>query len=1386
MDSARVYKRQNLQFIQLKASGAERTLLTTPEKRLQRKDDQAAGRENREFFRERKLDVSNSPLNLEELRAFLVDRGPMPVCTIVVNVTDTLAGEPLHPPGVNQEKGSVKVQRMFGGMRQDEFVRSCLLDYYTPEELAEADTHVYTYGTAQGFVLRLQQQMARPTKSVLTYGPFKRNRKQVVATLREHLPFSKQKYQASGWPKWSSSIEELFMHMKTSSISSAGPPFWKEKPVVMETILYEVLPLIVNTIANKELETLRKAQPELFLVEIKNKLDRYERSKLDKKNRPYGGMGFHFQSLFSMLSQPFTEGLMTFDEGRGSNAYGFSYCHGGGSRLWERVRKLRPGQYFFYAYGDDVDFWWCEKDPQNPKSKRLFRASPDFKQMDGSVDSETVKCTLQYLLEEMAQANNTPLDDPVFEFWKAVCELWVEFALNPRFIVDGTTTFQKKQAEGLITGVVGTTLFDTAKSVLAYSEFVDRVKDGSVKDLHNAAVVTRYFLDELGLEIKAGTWDPQLIPLDPPLDQPLPNKFLGVQIMPIQAPNGVEFVPYLSEKEWLTHLLTPRDNPRPQNKVSDTAQARVRFDRMRGLLVTGAIFHPNIARVIGSIINTIPAVAVLMEVQAAGGTGEAPEMVGPLGMEDFRYPNSHQVPTLDFVKNIYFSEENQIRNASMKSLFPSIEPQILALRDGLARMLPRVVRINPKELTEKTFSQIVASQPEQQRREVPEMLPEAKYSEAVPRGVPPARVVKAKEGQLTLDRVLDASVERQISKDPERRMPTATEEIWGRLLGNPFYELQGQEIFDQDPSAVGGFVSCAPLWHMALQLGRTEKETALLAKQAGLFVIGGTPALNTLWVSTVPWKGAAQAVKESKPKIEAQEEYNKEHFKNVITTTSSKQRVQNFVLMAGTKDINPPFIPEFGTVEKVAQLQLISYTPYDGSNPQTQWNWLVNNMGTNGYRMNFETAGYQYVRQGKEKVPPNEVVGVFWYTHIHDSGFLEKKLMAVARAPTVREIKALVARAYLQDSKTLGEHSIPQQKELIEKTSAVLEKPILRKVPDLDDEIRQFVAPEWDPKMVNTLYTQIAETRLLQYPHMTEKEAEESALQEIWRINKDPGAVATLNAPEPIIEPPESFKDPCLEAAFRLERDRVAEGAVPKNSTPELPARYAWLKALDPEEYAKMAPPARRTFLKHLMEDPAYVIGDYRYLPGEFMPSEWRYIRQIEAMKKGRNPPRVAEGHPLRVVPPQVLRARTPRIDWAQEEEDERVRKELVGALIIQQQTAVEVIDTPDGPTFRPGPGYIHLVDSGLKFEGRNLIFHERGVPLTMTLDQKEKTFYVLRKAKDLLFKRRIPGPIRFELTPRETKPYKNYGANRNQNGGWKPPTTQQQKAQKWVSFAQK
>lgn len=649
-------RRQDLAYLQSLAEGAERTVFP----QLEEREGGESTRKNEWTQVEARcsLEINSSPSQVDPAGFLEEVMASVPVCGLMFE------GFPIHPTAVNNSKGMVNVARAFGGyVRNAEWNRR-LLSFVDPSELEEAlQKSVYTRGEATGFMKRLEEQMTRPCVSCYMRtgisGKLVRNPGAARKVLRRCLPVK-----PNSLPDWHRDLAEQIMDIETSSVSSAGAPYWKRKPLAMEEMMVAVMPLVFKAITDGTLDALYKEQPELFLCEIKNKLDRYDPTKLKDKCRPYDTIPFHWQALFSMLSQPFTHALRLFWEdpsGACANAYGFSWAHGGGARMMDWASKTKNGRLRFYVYGDDCDVYYRE-------DGKLWRVSPDFRQMDGSVDRDTIQEVVNYVLEEFEKQHGPS------QFWREVGKIWVDFASNPLFLIHGKKVWRKKQKDGLMTGVVGTTFFDTAKAAMAYSDFQQQYEFGR-KDLVQEEAALRFFRDR-GLEIKEGTWKPRQV-----LEHPTPgelvneNKFLGVQLKWVQGPQEVEPVPHLPWEDWLTLLASPRDDPADANErsaKSATNRERLWFDRLRGYLVTGAFSNPQALGVVNGLINRINSTSILMRVLADGGRGEKPEGHLVVG-EDFRYPNSEGVPNRYWCENLYFTPENQW---GLESQWVSVFPEL--------------------------------------------------------------------------------------------------------------------------------------------------------------------------------------------------------------------------------------------------------------------------------------------------------------------------------------------------------------------------------------------------------------------------------------------------------------------------------------------------------------------------------------------------------------------------------------------------------------------------------------------------------------------------------------------------------------------------------------
>lgn len=632
-----VRRRQDLNYLAQLAQSAPRTAFAAPGSN----PDPEGTFKDFSRMKQESMVPSEAGLNGQKLDSFLQKYKPVPVDPTERN------GRSIHPPTKNQSKGYVTTTRNFHGTTgMDPHIARGLAANYPLDILAQFGTKFqHSFGTAEGFVKRVGELTTRKTVSEGTP-------QQIMKKLKTIMPID-----ASKLPDWND-MDAMLNNVDVTYSSSAGAPYWKTKREALLECMEVVLPEVVEHINNGTIGQLYQDKPEWFLCEMKNKLDRYETDRLDDKCRPYVNQPMHFSLLFSALVQPFCHALELWTDNPNTyNAYGMSAVNGGLMRILERARKysyeLEAGETKFIVgcYGDDGKIIACTKG-------HAFCVDPDFRQMDGSVDHSTCEGVAAYIYHEFSKKYGPN------SFWKDVLELMVYFATQPSFIIHGTDVWGKRQKDGILSGVVGTTLFDTAKAALAYDDLVCHFKARTIQ-FGNKARITEYLKEYHGLEVKEGTWKVVPFNLYPnPGDLVCENKFLGVKWM-MREYQGIEvMVPYLDEEDWLPLLLTPRDSP-SDSKMSDFSKTRRSFDRLRGLLITGAIFNPPIANSLFTTCDAIPGNAILTAVQAGGGKGEVENHVL---LDGFEYTSSSAMPSEDFVLSLYSDYEKE----EMVEVFPTL------------------------------------------------------------------------------------------------------------------------------------------------------------------------------------------------------------------------------------------------------------------------------------------------------------------------------------------------------------------------------------------------------------------------------------------------------------------------------------------------------------------------------------------------------------------------------------------------------------------------------------------------------------------------------------------------------------------------------------------
>ena len=447
--------KQDLYHLQRKARLEERVVLETPKREpLGGPDFEKQVQTLFKSLRTDALPRAKGVVDLRELDCLRVVAQGCPVAGL------QFEGRRIHTPGVsecviNGAKGKITVanpQRKFGGGLRPGYGLEEVLRHYTDQEVLEAGkTLLFTRGTVEGFKKHVKKQMGMPTVKVNT----------IFGEGRKSKGFMLDKLDTLFNGPWKSleggSLDELLATVTTSGDASAGAPYWKDKAFALEEMMEGVMPLLVEALKKedwaKTRAELRSQYPELFLCELKNMLDRYEVGKLKEKCRPYLAMPFHFSVLFSFLSQNFCKVLSVCDKDWAThNAYGLSAVDGGLEDIRRRMLSLKRGQYDYYCYGDDTDIYY--RDAKGV----LYHNSPDFSQMDGCVDSDTVYLVVKWIYRSFEQKYGE------CRFWAHVCQEWCHMALNPEFVCDGPTVYCKDTKHGLggvMSGVVGTTLFDT-------------------------------------------------------------------------------------------------------------------------------------------------------------------------------------------------------------------------------------------------------------------------------------------------------------------------------------------------------------------------------------------------------------------------------------------------------------------------------------------------------------------------------------------------------------------------------------------------------------------------------------------------------------------------------------------------------------------------------------------------------------------------------------------------------------------------------------------------------------------------------------------------------------------------------------------------------------
>lgn len=566
-----------------------------------------------------------------------------------------------HEPGVRQHGPHVSVSRNFSQYRRDRQYLNALLSRI-PEASEWISEVVYTGGTKEGFTKRLESWAGRRRQNTTTM--LSEWALQSGEILNRCLPFD-----SALLPDWNQQIDLLLDLIDINRTSNSGPPFFQPKWKCFDKIL-KVIGDLVKAGNRDEVDNFLEQNMELLLAECKNKEDRYKLEEVLDKTRPYFCFSSPVMLLVSILSQHFCRALKLFyQHGECVNAYGFSWAHGGGNKLWKWIESTEEGQVKYCVYGDDVKLVWR-------KDGVLYHANPDFKFMDSSVDQNCINVTVDWVVgafKDKFGDNN---------FFESIGEVWKTLAGAGPFIIDGTQVYN---VEGVLrTGVVGTTLFDTTKSIFG----IETLLQAKI-DLMDPEAVSKFLLG-YGYEVKAGTYQIEVINEGfAPGDQPFEQKFLGSSLISLE--DEEEMIPFVPEADLVK--LVGNIRQRPKSESSETMVARRRFDTARGYMITAAFHHPRIWDAMCQVIEDTSPMTICMRIQCNDGTGETPELTGWVD-DDWKWPSSDGVPTIEFAKDVYREHK---KNGAWIDLFPT-------LKDNLKKYRGNKQYVEPVEVDEKNWS----------------------------------------------------------------------------------------------------------------------------------------------------------------------------------------------------------------------------------------------------------------------------------------------------------------------------------------------------------------------------------------------------------------------------------------------------------------------------------------------------------------------------------------------------------------------------------------------------------------------------------------------------------------------------------------------------------
>jgi len=353
--------------------------------------------------------------------------------------------------------------------------------------------------------------------------------------------------------------------------SGSGYPFQQPKAEVVKQS-YELACLVLRAIHEGKLQDLMRERPELFLVQLKNKLDLYEYAGTKDSVRPYFVFPYHLVWLFAAVWQNVSRCMVGFsDDVRTFNMHGFRWQRGGAQRLYDWILSVSDEDGLHCkAYSDDNLWVWVVRGPDGRRS--VYILTPDYVKMDNSLHEDHGKMGYWYACEVLKSSLDAT--------WKKVTELSCRMAFVT--VVAIGHAIQVLMKHNLKSGVPGTPEFDQLASAHGALVFGDALKE-STGALHERLAQASLVLEQrTGLKIKAGTLN--LREFEPEQDS-YAWTFLGKFLVAVPGVRPRVYVPCSDPVRALASMASPKSSLR------GLALVAAQMTRVRDITVAGAFPH---------------------------------------------------------------------------------------------------------------------------------------------------------------------------------------------------------------------------------------------------------------------------------------------------------------------------------------------------------------------------------------------------------------------------------------------------------------------------------------------------------------------------------------------------------------------------------------------------------------------------------------------------------------------------------------------------------------------------------------------------------------------------------------------------------------------------